>query len=116
MADALPAAVDTAEDGDVRRQLIRMQPRIAKGASLGEAMRGVRYLEDERLKQFVLTGEASGELPQMLARHTRLETESINSFLEQLALWVPRAIYGMVVLWMAYGLLKGSGVPLGQMP
>jgi len=53
MADALPVAVDTAEDGDVRRQLIRMQPRIAKGSSLGEAMRGVRYLEDERLEQLI---------------------------------------------------------------
>ena len=116
MADALPVAVDTAEDGDMRRQLIRMQPRIAKGSSLGEAMRGIRYLEDERLKQFVQTGEASGELPQMLARHTRLETESINSSLEQLALWVPRAIYGMVLIWMAYGLLRGSGVLLGQLP
>ncbi len=116
MADALPVAVDTAEDGDVRRQLHRMQPRIAKGSSLGEAMRGIRYLEDKRLAQFVLTGEASGELPQMLARHTRLETESINGSLEQLALWVPRAVYGMVVIWMAYGLLKGSGVLLGQIP
>jgi type II secretory pathway component PulF len=116
MAEALPVAVDTAEDGDIRRQLIRMQPRIAKGSSLAEAMRDIRYLEDERLKQFVRTGEASGELPQMLARHTRLETESINSSLEQLALWVPRAIYGMLVIWMAYGLLRGSGVLLGQLP
>jgi type II secretory pathway component PulF len=116
MAEALPVAVDTAEDDDMRRQLIRMQPRIAKGSSLAEAMRDIRYLEDERLKQFVRTGEASGELPQMLARHTRLETESINSSLEQLALWVPRAIYGMLVIWMAYGLLRGSGVLLGQLP
>ena len=116
MADALPVAVDTAEDGDIRRELTRIQPRVAKGSSLTEAMRGIRYLEDERLKQFVRTGEASGELPQMLARHTRLETESINSSLEQLALWVPRAIYGMLVIWMAYGLLTGSGVLLGQLP
>ena len=116
MADALPVALDTLEDGDIRRQLSRMRPRIAKGSSLADAMRGIRYLEDERLNQFVRTGEASGELPQMLSRHIRFETESINSALEQLALWVPRAAYGMVALWMAYSLLTGSQSYLEQLP
>jgi type II secretory pathway component PulF len=116
MADALPVAADTVEDGDIRRQLLRIRPRIAKGSSLAEAMRGIGYLEDARLHQFVRTGEASGELPQMLMRHTRFETESINSSLEQLTLWVPRAIYGIVALWMAYGLLTSSGFLPGQLP
>jgi general secretion pathway protein F len=116
MADALPVAADTVEDGDIRRQLLRIQPRVAKGSSLAEAMRGIGYLQDARLHQFVQTGEASGELPQMLMRHSRFETETINSSLEQLTLWVPRAIYGMVALWMAYGLLTHSGPLVEQLP
>jgi len=116
MADALPVAVETVEDGDIRREMIRIQPRVAKGSSLAEAMRGIRYLNDERLRQFVRTGEASGELPQMLSRHTRFETESINSSLEQLTLWLPRAVYGIVVIWMAYGVLRNSGILLQQLP
>jgi type II secretory pathway component PulF len=108
MADALPIAVDTLEDADIRSELVRMGPRIAKGSSLADAMQGVGYLDDTRLRQFIRTGEASGELPQMLLRHTRFETESINGALEQLALWVPRVVYGLVALWMAYGLLAAG--------
>jgi general secretion pathway protein F len=116
MAEALPVAADTVEDGDIRRQLLRIQPRVTKGSSLADAMLGIGYVEDSRLSQFIRTGEASGELPQMLMRHTRFETESINSSLEQLTLWVPRVIYGIVALWMAYGLLAGSGFQPGQLP
>jgi general secretion pathway protein F len=109
MLDALPAALDTVDDGDIRRELTRIRPRIEKGASLTDALLGIGYINDDRLTQFIRTGEASGKLPEMLLRHTKAETESINGFLEQLAIWVPRVIYGLVVCWMAYGLLTGDG-------
>ncbi len=109
MLDALPAALDTVEDGDIRRELSRIRTRIESGSPMAEALRGIRYIKDERVLQFTQTGEASGTLPEMLMRHTRLETEAINGFLEQLAMWAPRVVYGIVVLWMAYGLLTGGG-------
>lgn len=109
MLEALPAALDTVMDGDIRNELYKLRPRIAKGSSLTDALPGVGYVTDERLIQFARTGEASGKLPEMLLRHTRMETESINGFLEQLALWTPRVIYGAVAAWMAYGLLSGGG-------
>jgi general secretion pathway protein F len=115
MSDALPLALDTIEDGDIRRELRQIRPRVAKGTSLTDAMHGVGYIKDERLIQFVHTGEASGTLPEMLLRHTRIESESINSSLEQLAMWVPRALYAMSALWIAYGVLAGSGF-LSEMP
>lgn len=109
MLDALPAALDTVDDGDMRRELSKIRARVEAGAPLADALRGIAYIKDERVIQFAQTGEASGSLPEMLMRHTRLETEAINSFLEQLAMWAPRVVYGIVVLWMAYGLLTGGG-------
>lgn len=109
MLDALPTALDTVQDGDMRRELNKISPRIAKGSSLTDALPSIGYVTDERLIQFVRNGEAGGKLPEMLLRHTKMETESINSFLEQLAVWTPRMIYGAVVVWMAYGLLTGGG-------
>ena len=109
MMDALPAALDTVEDGDMRRELSKIRARIQAGAPLAEALRGITYIKDERVIQFTQTGEASGTLPEMLMRHTQLETEAINGFLQQLAMWAPRVVYGVVVLWMAYGLLTGGG-------
>jgi general secretion pathway protein F len=109
MLDALPAALDTVEDGDIRRELAKIRPRVEKGVTFADALRDIKYIEDERVIQFTQTGEASGTLPEMLMRHTKMETESINGFLEQLATWAPRVVYGIVVLWMAYGLITGGG-------
>ena len=110
MLDALPAALDTVEDSDMRRQLAKIRERIAQGAPLSDALRGIGYIRDERVIEFARTGENSGTLPAMLMRHTQMETDAINSFLEQLALWVPRVVYGVVVVWIAYGLLTGGGL------
>ncbi len=44
----------------------------------------------------------------MLFRHANLESASIDNFQEQMASWLPRIIYGMVCLWMAYTLLTGA--------
>jgi type II secretory pathway component PulF len=109
MLDALPAALDTVEDGDIRRELAKIRSRVEKGMPFADALRNIQYIEDERVIQFAQTGEASGTLPEMLLRHTKMETDSINSFLEQLATWAPRVVYGIVVLWMAYGLITGGG-------
>lgn len=109
MADAWSTALDTAEDDDIRRELGKVRPKVARGASLTDALHGVRYVMDERLIQFVRTGEASGKLPEMLLRHTQMETDDINSLLRQLAMWVPRAVYALVACWMAYWLVTSGG-------
>ena len=38
-----------------------------------------------------------------------METEAISALYQQLADWVPRVFYGLIMLWMAYGLLTGGG-------
>ena len=108
MLDALPAALDTVEDGDIRRELTKIRARIAQGVPVAQALRDITYIKDERVIQFAETGEASGTLPEMLMRHTALETAAINNTLEQLAGWVPRILYAMVALWIVYGLLSGG--------
>lgn len=119
MLDALPTALDTLEIGAIRREFAKIMPRIEKGATLAGAMAGLRYLDSDtngnRLIEFVKTAEASGTLPEMLMRHTAMETESINDDFQQIAEWVPRAIYGLVMLWIAYGVLA-SGVLVSTVP
>ena len=113
MLDALPAALDTLQIGAIKREFAKIGPRIANGAALAGAISGLTYLSrensGERLVEFVTTGEASGTLPEMLMRHTSMETASINAFYQQLAEWMPRIFYGLIMLWMAYGLLTGGG-------
>jgi general secretion pathway protein F len=113
MLDALPAALGTLQIGTIKREFAKIAPRIEKGRALAGALTGLAYLGAEnsgdRLLDFVATGEASGTLPEMLLRHTKLETQSLNDTYQQLAEWVPRIFYGFIMLWMAYGLLTGGG-------
>ena len=112
MLDALPAALGTLQIGAIKREFAKIGPRIEKGAALAGALSGLAYLGAEnnaaRLIDFVATGEASGTLPEMLLRHTALETQSLNGIYQQLAEWAPRIFYGLIMLWMAYGLLTGG--------
>ena len=115
MLEALPAALETIDDEKMRGEFAGIAPQVAKGATLAQALARQPDLRSGHLVSFVETGESSGTLPEMLFRHTALETDSINGAYEQLAVWAPRFIYGLVVLWMTYSLISGSGVA-SQMP
>jgi type II secretory pathway component PulF len=110
MFEALPLALETTSNGLIRDELAVLLPRMEKGATLGEALEGVRYLESYRLLPMVETGEASGTLPEMLQRYSAGEEASLALAQQQLSDWLPRIVYGIVVGFMAYGLLKGQGV------
>jgi len=43
----------------------------------------------------------SGTLPEMLLRHTAMETDAIDADFAQLAQWAPRIIYALIVLGIA---------------
>lgn len=113
MLDALPSALDTVEIGAIRREFMKLRSRIERGAALAVAIADLGYIGRENngalLVEFVTTGEASGSLPEMLMRYVALETESINAVYQQLAEWAPRIFYGVIMLWIGYGLLTGGG-------
>ena len=113
MLDALPAALDTVEDAEIRRDLAGIRRNIEHGASFAGALRETTWFggfSDARAIEFVQTGEAGGKLPEMMQRHVALETAEINAFYEQLAAWIPRAVYALVVISVVYRLLAGSGI------
>ena len=110
MLDALPAALETIDDTKIKREFSRIAPQITRGATLAQAIATLPAFGNEHLVSFVQTGESSGTLPEMLLRHTALETDLINGAYEQLAVWAPRLIYMLVALWVAYGLISGPGV------
>ena len=110
MLDALPAALATIDAPEMRREFAGIAPQIVNGATLAQALKKLPKLRNGHLVSFVQTGENSGTLPEMLFRHTAIETESINGTYAQLAIWAPRFIYLLVTLWIAYGLLTGPGI------
>lgn len=114
MLDALPLALDTIEVPTIKREFARIAPRVAAGATLSQALADSAFLGDaassERAVAFINTGEQSGTLPEMLLRHTAMETHAINDWYEIAATWAPRVLYGLVMLWMVVSILSGPGM------
>ncbi|MBL8524460.1 MAG: type II secretion system F family protein [Betaproteobacteria bacterium] len=112
MLDALPMALETIEVGAIRREFAQLRPRIEQGLTLSQALSGLSYLNRldsaARAVEFAATGEQSGTLPEMLLRHVKMETDTINEFFRQAAQWIPRVVYGAIALWIAYGILTGG--------
>jgi general secretion pathway protein F len=110
MLDALPKAVDTMQNPIVRNTFAQIGPRIERGARFAEAIRELPFEGRAQACALILSGEASGALPEVLFRYAESETDSINRFDELVAEWVPRLVYTLVAVWIAYGIIHGVGV------
>jgi general secretion pathway protein F len=115
MLEALPPAIETVSDGDIRRELARVRQRVERRETFAAALEDVSYLRGSRAIAFAHTGEESGTLPEMLMRHAEIETETVVEFYKQVAVWVPRIIYLLVAIKIALGIL-GSGAVGPRVP
>ena len=112
MLEALPPALETVSDGDIRRELARVRQRVEHKERFAAALEGVSYLRESSVLAFAHTGEESGTLPEMLMRHAAMESDAIANFYEQVATWVPRIVYALVAIKIAAGiLLSGAFAP-----
>ncbi len=114
LLDALPLALDTIAEHSIKREFSRIAPRVAGGATLAQAIADSAFLggadSRERAVALIDTGEQSGTLPEMLLRHTTMESITIDASFEQLATWAPRVVYELVMLWMIGSLLTYPGL------
>jgi general secretion pathway protein F len=115
MLEALPKAEATIQNRLLRIQFERVHAMVDAGAPLVQALPPMPVLGDERALAFIQTGEAAGSLPEMLFRHADMETEAIDHFWAQVAVWVPRVVYALVAVWMAAGMIGGGGM-MSQLP
>lgn len=114
LLEALPAAIDTVSDADIRRELTRARQRVEKNTPFAAALEDVSYLRGSPVLAFAHTGQESGTLPEMLMRHAVIETEAIGRFHEQVAAWLPRIVYLLVAIKVIAGIFStgvGPRVP-----
>ncbi len=101
---ALAIAADNATNGFIRESFDDTHARLGQGVPLGEAFAAGEYLTS-RTKQFVTSGDSAGALTDMLRRNQDLESKEIEAFDEQVANWVPRAVYAVVAGWLITNIL-----------
>lgn len=115
MFSALPKALATLSNSQLREDFLALQQRVLGGEPLAEALRPLAFPGQPLLLGLIVSGEASGTLPASLLNYAEHETLALASLQEQLATWLPRLAYLLVALWMAYGLLTGGGM-VSQLP
>jgi general secretion pathway protein F len=108
MFDALPVAEATIGNGVIRAECAHIRPAMVAGATLAEALSSLRIAGSDQLVGYVLTGEESGRLPEMLFRHVQAETEALSRSQQQAAIWLPRALYALLLVWVGYGVLSSG--------
>ena len=108
MFDALPKAVETIGNCVIREDFSRIKPCMQQGATLAQAVEQLIYGGNAQVIGYIQTGESSGTLPEMLLRFADAETAAIQHFQQEVVAWLPRIVYGLLALWMAYSILTGS--------
>jgi type II secretory pathway component PulF len=115
MFSAMPKALATLTNAQLRQDFFALQQRVLAGESLALALRPMSFAGQPLLSGLIVSGEASGTLAAALLSFAQRESAALASFQEQLAAWLPRLAYLLVALWMAYGLLSGGGI-ISEMP
>jgi len=103
--EALPVALDTVGNHLIRHDLAAILPAVKAGAPLAQAIGQLRLVDTSQLQPFVVTGEESGTLAEMLMRHADAESEALARIQDDVMTWLPRLFYACVALWMIVQLL-----------
>lgn len=115
MFEALPVAQSTVGNSLLRADFAVILPAMQAGATLAQASARLHSIETGQLCGYLLTGEQSGTLPEMLLRHAAAESAAVEQFQQELADWIPRLFYAAVAAWMVVQLLSPPPATLPQL-
>jgi type II secretory pathway component PulF len=85
----------------IERAVAAARPRIVAGELPSDAISTQRVYPDLFITSY-RTGEVSGQLDDALRRLYRLYMDQATTNLQRLAEWLPKIVYLIVALWIAY--------------
>ncbi len=112
--EALPKAYEVVENPILRRRLQKIIILLKKGEPFAAALSQVEGVNPAAI-QLISTGEHAGSLGDMMLHYVKFESEAISLHNEQLAAWIPRLVYALIVVWIAYGILS-TGALMSPVP
>ncbi len=112
--EALPLAYDVIENAQLRQRLRKISRRLQQGETFTEAFSQVNGVNQVAI-QLILVGESAGDLADMMLHYAKLESEDITRYNQKLAVWIPRMVYALIMVWIAYGILS-SGAFMPNVP
>jgi general secretion pathway protein F len=116
MQEAHAMAATTVTDSAIKAALSKAGLRLKAGATFTQAMQKLAFLKSATAMHFIQTGEASGKLPEMLMRYTQQESVFLLQREKLLADWLPKILYALITIWVAYGLISDGLKPIEMPP
>jgi len=110
LIEALMQAAQLVENARLRRQLRHIPAYLQRGYEITEALAQLPGINPQTL-QLIHTGEHSGSLAEMVLRYAQLEAEVIEAHNQMLIEWLPRLLYLLIALWIAWGLVNSFTTP-----
>lgn len=103
-AQALHQAVATIRNDSLRERFAPAFAMLGSGASVADTLAEVSVI-DATMIRIVHSSEQSGRLASGILQFTRQDAENLSLQDDALAAWLPRVIYSLVAIWMAYSIL-----------
>lgn len=103
--EAMPKAAGTVKNVILAKRIREASYSMQKGQNLTEALMQINEFKSSTL-QIIAIGEQSGKLATNLLHFAKLEAEVISLQEEMLAQWIPRLIYTVITVWMAYSIIS----------
>lgn len=115
MQQAHGMAITTVRDVVITAELNKAGLYLKTGETFAQTMYRVTFLKSAAAMHFIETGEAVGQLSEMLMRYTQQESAFLLQREKLLADWLPKIIYALITIWVAYGLISDGLKPI-EMP
>ncbi|MCX4028644.1 type II secretion system F family protein [Endozoicomonas sp. SM1973] len=112
--EAIPKAYRFIENQLLREQFEEIEQSLQAGNNFTQAFSSLENTAST-IVQLISTGEHAGDLSGMMLRCANMETEQINLYTSMVTEWVPRLVYVLIAVWIAYGIIKG-GAPMTTVP
>ena len=94
-------------DSDFSRRLVtQARRRVSAGNPVAESLVQANLLDTKEGFAIVSSGEAAGKLAEMLKHYSLSCQMSMDRAWDQISEWTPRVVYGVVVLFIAKGILS----------
>jgi len=103
-SEALPKAVASIKNSVLRKCFQPALALMSTGASVAEALVKVSVIKPVTI-QVINSSEQSGKLASGMLHFAKIESETITLQDDAIAEWLPRLVYALITIWMAYSII-----------
>lgn len=105
--EAMPKAIESIDNLVLQSSFNPVVTHLKSHGNMTDSLSLNPYLERDAIL-FIKAGEASGKLDESLNHYGQIARSEVTSTIEEFAKWLPRILYGVICLYIAYAILNSQ--------